>query len=123
MPVQDTGQLHPEKITRTSAQTKPVRQVATVLDAGLMWQVIQGIRDGNRACHRKKAVGEPYEGKPHVRFEVAGDGNQDMSQAPSPDPTRGPGFARGKRRAKKQLSLVIHLLNPTQPTRSLNSTC
>jgi hypothetical protein len=22
-------------------------------------------------------VGEPYEGKPHVRFEVAGDGNQD----------------------------------------------
>jgi len=27
---------------------------------------------------RKKVVGEPYEGKPHVRFEVAGDGNQDM---------------------------------------------
>ena len=25
-----------------------------------------------------KAVGEPYEGKPHVRFEVAGDGNQDL---------------------------------------------
>jgi len=24
-----------------------------------------------------KVVGEPYEGKPHVRFEVAGDGNQD----------------------------------------------
>ena len=56
---------------------------------------------------RKKVVGEPYEGKPHVRFEVAGDGNQDMvwviealsketeskqaaqpkSQAPSLDPT------------------------------------
>ncbi len=54
-----------------------------------------------------KVVGEPYEGKPHVRFEVAGDGNQDMvwvfealsketeskqaappkSQAPSLDPT------------------------------------
>ena len=91
MPVQDTGQLHPEKITRTSAQAKSVCQVATVLDAGLMWQVIQGIKDGNRACHRKKTVGEPYEGKPHVRFEVAGDGNQDMSQAPSPDPTSGPG--------------------------------
>jgi hypothetical protein len=27
---------------------------------------------------RKKVVGEPYEGKPHVRFEVAGDGNRDM---------------------------------------------
>jgi hypothetical protein len=27
--------------------------------------------------HRKKVVGEPDEGKPHVRFEVAGNGNQD----------------------------------------------
>ena len=27
---------------------------------------------------KKKVVGEPYEGNPHVRFEVAGDGNQDM---------------------------------------------
>jgi hypothetical protein len=26
---------------------------------------------------KKKVVGEPDEGKPHVRFEVAGDGNQD----------------------------------------------
>jgi hypothetical protein len=61
----------------------------------------------SRACRWKKAVGEPYEGKPHVRFEVAGDGNQDKvkasealsketesnrsalpkSQAPSLDPT------------------------------------
>jgi len=24
-----------------------------------------------------KVVGEPDEGKPHVRFDVAGDGNQD----------------------------------------------
>ena len=64
---------------------------------------------------RKKVVGEPYEGKPHVRFEVAGDGNQDMvwviealsketerkqaappkSQAPSLDPTCRPAFGRG----------------------------
>jgi hypothetical protein len=28
---------------------------------------------------RKKVVGEPDEGKPHVRFEVAGDGNQDAN--------------------------------------------
>ena len=26
--------------------------------------------------HRKKVVGEPYEGKPHVQFEVARDGNR-----------------------------------------------
>ena len=39
-------------------------------------------------CRRQKVVGEPDEGKPHVRFEVAGNGNQDMmSQAPFPDPT------------------------------------
>jgi hypothetical protein len=44
--------------------------------------------DQDPESHRKKVVGEPYEGKPHVRFEVAGDGNQDViSQAPSPDPT------------------------------------
>ena len=28
-------------------------------------------------CCRKKVVGKPYEGEPHVRIEVAGDGNQD----------------------------------------------
>ena len=27
---------------------------------------------------RTKVVGEPDEGKPHVRFDVAGNGNQDM---------------------------------------------
>lgn len=27
-----------------------------------------------------KVVGKPYEGEPHVRFEVAGDGNQDMDE-------------------------------------------
>jgi len=41
---------------------------------------------------KKKVVGEPDEEKPHVRFDVAGNGNQDKfikSQAPSPDPTTG----------------------------------
>jgi len=61
----------------------------------------------NLECLRQKVVGEPDEGKPHVRFDVAGDENQDMamvlrhsrkkwganrlpsptSQASSPDPT------------------------------------
>ncbi len=41
---------------------------------------------------RKKVVGEPYEGKPHVRFEVAGNGNQAHAQAPFPDPTSGRGW-------------------------------
>ena len=35
----------------------------------------------SRARHWKKAAGEPYEGKPHARFEVAGDGNQDKVKA------------------------------------------
>ena len=30
----------------------------------------------NLECLKEKAVGEPYEGKPHVRFEAAGDGNR-----------------------------------------------
>jgi len=33
--------------------------------------------DHDPECLRKKVIGEPYEGKPHVRFEVAGNGNQD----------------------------------------------
>jgi len=42
----------------------------------------------NLEWSRKKVVGEPDEGKPHVRFNVAGDGNQGVSpQAPSLDPT------------------------------------
>jgi len=57
----------------------PESQAETTLDAGLKWQAMQGARWENRACYRKKAVGEPYEGKPHVRFEVAGDGNRDMA--------------------------------------------
>jgi len=32
-------------------------------------------------CPRQKVVGEPDEGKPHVRFDVAGDGNQDRVMA------------------------------------------
>ena len=30
------------------------------------------------ACREVKVVGKPYEEKPHVRFDVAGGGNQDM---------------------------------------------
>ena len=29
---------------------------------------------------KEKVVGEPDEGKPHVRFDVAGNGNQDMAK-------------------------------------------
>ena len=45
-----------------------------------------------------KVVGEPDEGKPHVRFEVAGNGNQAFhAQAPFPDPTtRQVGFVPSK---------------------------
>ena len=67
------------KFTRRSAQTMPVSQAEVTLEAGLMWQVTKGVRCGSRACRRKKAIGEPYEGKPHVRFEVAGGGNRDTA--------------------------------------------
>jgi len=101
MSVQDTGQLHPKKHHENVSVGYTWSQAGTVLDAGLKWQAIQGISGGNRACYRKKTVGEPYEGKlqtsnsnvlyvygkktvgepyegkPHVRFEVAGDGNRD----------------------------------------------
>ena len=78
MSVQDTGQLHLKKHHENVSVGYTWSQAGTVLDAGLMWQAIQGGSGGNRACYRKKTVGEPYEGKPHVRFEVAGDGNRDM---------------------------------------------
>jgi hypothetical protein len=75
-------------------------------DTGLKWQA-KSVSEWRGACSRRKVVGEPYEGKPHVRFDVAGDENQDMvwviealsrgngeqraaqpkSQAPSLDPT------------------------------------
>ncbi|MBE9473865.1 MAG: hypothetical protein IMY85_03175 [Chloroflexi bacterium] len=83
----------------------------------------QGIQ--NPESHKKKVVGEPYEGKPHVRFEVAGDGNQDMvwviealsketeskqaaqpkSQAPSLDPTTRPRYTHANRRPNKRMEL------------------
>jgi len=34
-------------------------------------------RSHKLVSRRKKVVGEPYEEKLHVRFEAAGDGNQD----------------------------------------------
>ena len=42
------------------------------------------------ACRKVNVVGKPYEGKPHVRFDVAGGGNRIFRcQAPPPDPTCG----------------------------------
>ena len=39
------------------------------------------------ACHGKKVVGKPCEGKPHARFEVAGGGNQGGERHPAPGAT------------------------------------
>ncbi|MBK5109343.1 MAG: hypothetical protein JJE12_14510 [Anaerolineales bacterium] len=58
--------------------TMPESQAGKGKDTGLMWKAYKRYRNWNCACPRKKVVVEPYEGKPHVRFEVAGDGNQDM---------------------------------------------
>ena len=43
----------------------------------LQRELYRAAKRHNFESRRKKVVGEPYEGKPHVRFEVAGDGNQD----------------------------------------------
>ena len=66
--------------------------------------------DQSLESRKKKVIGEPDEGKPHVRFEAAGDGNQDKvkalmhsqsnrsaspkPKAPFPNPTNGPGMLR-----------------------------
>jgi len=42
-----------------------------------MWQVVKSPSNRCLEYSKKKVVGEPDEGKPHVRFEVAGNGNQD----------------------------------------------
>jgi hypothetical protein len=38
----------------------------------------QDLAEQDLEGRKPKAVGEPYAGKPHVRFEVAGGGNQDL---------------------------------------------
>jgi hypothetical protein len=43
----------------------------------LIWQVIESRDKECLEYSKMKVVGEPDEGKPHVRFDVAGDGNQD----------------------------------------------
>ena len=43
----------------------------------LIWQVIESRDNGCLEYSKKKVVGEPCEEKPHARFDVAGDGNQD----------------------------------------------
>jgi hypothetical protein len=43
----------------------------------LMWQVMENWGGQELESSKKKVVGEPDEGKPHVRFDVAGNGNQE----------------------------------------------
>jgi hypothetical protein len=44
------------------------------------WRAFVNQEDAGRdlECRKPKAVGEPYKSKPHVRFEVAGGGHQDL---------------------------------------------
>ena len=70
----------------------------------LIWQVTEkSWNNGGLEYSKKKVVGEPCEGKPHARFDVAGDENQNKAwrlpllifQASSLDPTSGR-FASGR---------------------------
>ena len=45
--------------------------------AGLETSIHQDAGDYNLARCETNVVGKPYEEKPHVRFDVAGSGNQD----------------------------------------------
>lgn len=47
----------------------------TKVDPDRMWLITLGLLFRTLECLGKKAVGKPYEGKPHVRFDVAGTGN------------------------------------------------
>ena len=47
-------------------------------EPGLMGQAIFGPEAQGFESTKRKTVGEPDEGKPHVRFDVAGNGNLDM---------------------------------------------
>jgi len=42
----------------------------------LLWQVVKSRNSGCLEYSKTKVVGEPDEGKPHVRFDVAGDENR-----------------------------------------------
>ena len=54
-------------------------QKAENLLASWMWPGNKGEEVRPLERSKLKVVGEPYEGKPHVRFEVAGDGNRDVA--------------------------------------------
>ena len=57
---------------------------------------------------KKKVIGEPYEGKPHVRFEVAGNGNQDMVKAL-------------RHSQRKQRATCLHHLSPRRHSLTLRA--
>jgi hypothetical protein len=96
MPVQDTGQLHPNsnhdnsnagytwrpRGTGTGGSTRSMTACSAPTYCGgpgkkyAQERVAQDLES-----RRKKVVGEPYEGKPHVRFEVAGHGDRDRAWA------------------------------------------
>ena len=63
---------------RPKAAGTPGSMRSTRVSSGLVrWRVFTEEAAVVLECRRQKVVGKPYEGKPHVRFEVAGDGDQD----------------------------------------------
>jgi hypothetical protein len=64
------------------------------------------------ACHMVKVVGKPYEGKPHVRFEEAGGGNQDGTHLRRHPLTLQADGSLGKDHEAPQLSLSVGRLDP-----------
>ena len=48
------------------------------IGSGRMESVVKDLLNQGLERARKKVVGKPYEGEPHVRFDVAGDGDVAM---------------------------------------------
>jgi len=65
------------KLTPTPAQTMLGGQEKAVYRIWPNGSVVKGLLNQGLERPRKKVVGKPYEGEPHVRFEVAGNGDQD----------------------------------------------
>jgi len=66
--------------TRTAAQTSRVGQKEQVIAPSVIWRIGKGEMTQTLNATRRKIVGEPSAGKSHVRFEVAGGGDQRMGR-------------------------------------------
>ena len=66
-------------------------------------------------CREEKVVGKPYEGKPHVRIDVAGDGDQDKAELLRHRQTKEAATDRLDLRLRRHTLTTDHSPNPDHP--------